>query len=276
MMLNGTELLEMSKAMAPYFKSFIGKDMMVAITDRERILAYAPGEKINDPCEVGAVIPADEPMLEAMASGQSSTVNVSKDVYGFPFKSTMTPIFDAGGQVIGCVCVGTSMEHEDEVITMSAGLLSALQQESAAIEEISASAADIAGNGRQLVDLVENIGRTAAQINQVLAFIKAIADQTKMLGLNAAIEAARAGEAGLGFSVVAEEIRKLSDESRKTVDQVRKLTGEINNDVKATVEASYKTLRASEEQAAATQEVTATIQELTSMANRLENIASKL
>jgi methyl-accepting chemotaxis protein len=275
-MLDGPELLAMSKAMAPYFRSFFGKDMMVAVTDRERILAYAPGEKINGPCDVGALIPSGEPMLEAMASGKGSTVNVPKEVYGFPFKSTMTPIFDNAGQVIGCICVGTSMEVEDEVKKMSALLLTSLGQVSAAIQEIASSAAEVADSGRRLVELVRKMGEATDQINQVLTFIRAAADQTKMLGLNAAIEAARAGTAGLGFSVVAEEIRKLSDESKQTVGEVHKLTGEINGDVKNTMEASQKTLRATEEQAAATQEISASVQELTNLAIRLEDIASKL
>lgn len=140
--ITGNELLEISTAIAPYLKSFIGKDMIVVITDREKILAYAPGEAIDDPGEIGEMIPANEPMLEAMAKGRYYSVNVPKEVYGFAFKSTMTPIFNEAGKVVGCVAVGTSMEVEDEVINMSASLLSSLQQVSAAIQEIAASEAD--------------------------------------------------------------------------------------------------------------------------------------
>lgn len=274
--INGYELLELSIAIAPYLKKFIGKDMMVAVTDREKILAYVPGEVIDDPCEIGSKIPEGEPMLEAIATGKSFSANVSKEVYGFAFKSTMTPIFDEQGNVIGCVCVGTSMEAEDEVITISDNLYTAMQQVSAAVEEIAASAADITDNQRNMSKMVGSVGESSAQITNVLGFIKTIADQTKMLGLNAAIEAARVGAAGRGFSVVAEEIRKLSDESRKTVNQVHKFLEEINDSIAATVGASQKTLQAGEEQAAATQEVSAAIQELSSIAQKLKIIANTL
>jgi methyl-accepting chemotaxis protein len=82
-----------------------------------------------------------------------------------------------------------------------------------------------------------------------LELIKNIADQTKMLGLNAAIEAARAGDAGRGFGVVAEEIRKLSDESRQTVNQIRDFSEQIREKVAGAQKLSQITLKASEEQA---------------------------
>ena len=69
------------------------------------------------------------------------------------------------------------------------------------------------------------------QINVLSESIMQIAEQTNLLSLNAAIEAARAGEAGRGFSVVADEIRKLSERSKNTVIEIQGVTSKVTTAV---------------------------------------------
>ncbi len=70
-----------------------------------------------------------------------------------------------------------------------------------------------------------------SKINEMANSIMGITEQTNLLSLNASIEAARAGEAGLGFAVVAGEIKSLADSSKSTVSSIQLLCSEANESI---------------------------------------------
>ncbi|NPA39405.1 MAG: chemotaxis protein [Thermodesulfobacteria bacterium] len=74
---------------------------------------------------------------------------------------------------------------------------------------------------QSLKKVIESLNKKTEEIGYIINLIKDIADQTNFLALNATIEAARAGSAGKGFTIVAEEIRKLADKTLKATDEIR-------------------------------------------------------
>ncbi|QGU96823.1 chemotaxis protein [Clostridium bovifaecis] len=110
----------------------------------------------------------------------------------------------------------------------------------------------------------------------MLKFVGNVARQTNLLGLNAAIESSRAGEYGKGFSVVAKEIRKLSNSSNESIRQIDTTLKSIRTSVNDIWDKINSSNEIFEQQAGSIEEVTGAIQSLYSTAEILKEIASKL
>jgi ligand-binding sensor protein len=167
--------------------------------------------------------------------------------------------------------------YQQRKLKETAGTLNdSLHQISATMEQLAASSTVVSDNQSNLNAEIKNVDAVTGQINAVMDFIKEIADETRLLGLNAAIEAARAGEAGLGFGVVAQEIRKLSADSKQTVGKIKELTTLIIDSVHKTVDMGNETTVTVEQQAAAIQEVTSSVEEISLLTEQLNALAAEM
>ncbi|WP_340003613.1 HAMP domain-containing methyl-accepting chemotaxis protein [Paenibacillus sp. FSL K6-0276] len=102
------------------------------------------------------------------------------------------------------------------------------------IQQVSEQMAQISDSVSSTVEIVSNLKERSSHIEKIVSAITEISSQTNLLALNASIEAARAGEHGRGFSVVASEIRKLSEHSSTSVGQIFGLLQDIVKDSQET------------------------------------------
>ena len=129
-------------------------------------------------------------------------------------------------------------------------------------------------------DEVNNIilsnNESAEKIESASTMIESIAAQTNLLALNAAIEAARAGEAGRGFSVVADEIRKLAEQSNSFTKDIKAVISELKSKSQNAVEIMKQSKGISEEQSLAVQNTEAQFKEIAISINSIKIVLDNL
>lgn len=110
-----------------------------------------------------------------------------------------------------------SIQETSSTLEESSSMIHQTTQNTREAESLSEKAKDAADKGNTemltMLQLMEDLKKSSAEIGKIIKVIDEIAFQTNILSLNAAVEAARAGDAGKGFAVVAEEVRNLAQRS---------------------------------------------------------------
>lgn len=108
------------------------------------------------------------------------------------------------------------------------------EEGSKAIQDIIASIKNISNSSDEVIVKIYELQKLSDKINEVVTIITDISDQTNLLSINASIEAARAGEYGKGFSVIADDVKKLAEESNKSSHEIINIIHDVQCNIKDT------------------------------------------
>ena len=259
---------------APFIQKLVPLDCVIAIADREKFLKLLNAKSFKIPHDLeGRPVPPKDNLYIAMKDNKVVQGIIPKNVCGFEFQLTSVPIINKEGHVVGGLSLGIGLENRQKLIDLAKSVASSSQGTSAIIEELTRAAERLAEFQTNLKQLGQEVAEEVNKTADILEFIHNIAQNSNLLGLNAAIEAARAGEHGRGFAVVAEEIRKMADNSANAVKDIGKITSIIQNKTKQMTERVMETAAIGEEQLAASEEIASAMEELAASAEQLEKAA---
>ncbi len=204
---------------------------------------------------------------------------------------TATAVSDASNQLSSASQDISSRANEqaattEEVATSMEQMLAMINSNSQNAEQTGKSSTKSANEMKQSNEIFVQTIKSVSEISEKITIISEIADKTDILSINAAIEAARAGESGKGFSVVANEIRKLADKTKIASDEITKLsqTGQdisriagekleiIIPEIIKSAELVNNIVSAGKEQQSGVENINISVQQLTEITN--ENSAS--
>lgn len=146
-------------------------------------------------------------------------------------------IANSTSEIVENMSNGIHMVSEN---TKSASLLTDNAEKSAnageaAVEKAVNQMVNIERKTNETSYLINELEKESVKIGQIVEAIEDISSQTNLLALNAAIEAARAGEAGRGFSIVAEEIRKLAEQSQEATKEITEIISNVQSKTNSAV-----------------------------------------
>jgi hypothetical protein len=166
-------------------------------------------------------------------------------------------------------------EDNSHLLEQAARMRDAIAAIAGEVVRLNATQATLARTIGEVAGILERSAADAGATAQVIETIQAIANQTSMLGLNAAIEAAHAREHGAGFAIVAEAVRKLSDQSARSAESVRVIHERLQVSMAEAIQRSGDTVLVTQQQGEATGAIATMMTDLEDVGDRLLAMARR-
>jgi hypothetical protein len=246
-------------------------DLIICDADA-KIIKYVRADTFDSNIKEGEIASAGV-VKDVLSTRKPVKRLIPENVYGIKMKSSMQPLIEEDGTLSGVIGTATSLKTQDTLYKSSQSIATTSEEISATTEELSSSALLLAESLVNAKTAIENVISEINKTDNILKFVDEIADNSNLLGLNAAIEAARAGEQGQGFRVVADKIREMAEKSSESVKDIRKIINTIQKDTRNLVEIITKVTDLGHQQAASTEEIESAMQQLASSASDVERIA---
>lgn len=160
-----------------------------------------------------------------------------------------------------------------QLAAMAEGITETINSIPATINHITES---MVNHSQELEGAVHEAQKHLKATDEVIDFIKKVADQTKLLGLNAAIEAARAGDHGRGFGVVANEVRKLAEDSVIAAKNIGSILKNIESSIQFIIKGIEYNASLTQQQVNSSQQIGTGVGQINSMADEMKEFAHQL
>ncbi|GAE37113.1 methyl-accepting chemotaxis protein [Halalkalibacter akibai] len=270
------EILQALVDSAPYYQAGSKDDLVISICDREKWLLQLNHPKLSLDVKAGDPVSKDDPVIQAALNGQEGAGRPPIELYGVHFFGKTTPIFNDQGKVIGAMGhaygIETILEIEESIDQLNEIAVEVRRVLSGIVE----LADKLTQTNDHLYDASNKARENSEEIQKILDIINDISRQSNILGLNANIEASRAGKAGLGFNVVANEIRILSQQTKDSSDKIETSIGTIRSNIEHILNGISDVQGVSSEQIQLIKTVEATLGTLSSLIKIVNDLIKKL